>query len=88
MNSINKKSKDAKKLVFGNRNYILMIIGVFFIVAGFVAMIFDKTMYGFGAEGEMGIVGFSLTLTIAPILIVIGLIIEFFAIFLKDNEHH
>ena len=72
------KTKDTVKLAFGKKNYILLIIGIVFLVAGYFAMWIggDQAEFGFS----------TLTLTVAPILIIIGFIIEFFAIMYKGKE--
>ncbi|MBW8051599.1 MAG: DUF3098 domain-containing protein [Cytophagales bacterium] len=80
------KTKDTNKLIFGKKNYILMILGIAFLLAGYIAMAlsnwiadligFEKAEFGFN----------TLTLTVAPILIMIGFIIEFFAIMYKEKK--
>ena len=59
---------------FGPRNYRLMGLGLAVLAAGFLTMTLDDTQYG---EGLLGI-------TIGPILLVAGFIIEFFAIMVRD----
>ncbi len=61
------------KMPFGKRNYQLMIIGVLTLVVGFVIMSIDKQQHGFGFLG----------LTLGPIIVVAGFIIELFAILIK-----
>ena len=70
---MNKKNK----LLFGKRNYKFMIIGLFFIAMGFILMsgggsddpnIFNEEIYSFRR------------IRLAPILVVIGFIIEVYAI--------
>lgn len=64
------------KLPFGKKNYRLMIIGVVVILAGFLIMSLDSEEFGFGALG----------LTIGPLVVFTGFIIEFFAILARPGE--
>ena len=75
---MNKKNK----LLFGKRNYKYMIIGLFFIVIGFILMsgggsddpnIFNEEIYSFRR------------IRLAPILVVTGFIIEVYAILTKSE---
>jgi hypothetical protein len=59
---------------FGPRNYRLMWVGLAVLAAGFITMTLDTADYG---EGFLGI-------TLGPILLVLGFVIEFFAIMLRD----
>ena len=63
-------------MAFGKKNYILMIIGLAIILLGFFIMSLDKNEYGFGFLG----------LTLGPIFVMAGFIIEFFAILSKDKK--
>jgi uncharacterized membrane protein HdeD (DUF308 family) len=67
---------EKKKLAFGKSNYILMIAGILTLIVGFIIMTLDQEQYGFGFLG----------LTLGPIIVFIGFIIEFFAI-LKKPKH-
>lgn len=58
------------KLPFGRKNYQWMIIGVVAIVTGFVIMSFDSKPHGFGFPG----------LTLGPVIVMAGFILEIFAI--------
>lgn len=58
------------KLPFGKKNYQWMIIGVVTLVVGFTIMSMDTQPYGFGFLG----------LTLGPIVVLTGFIIEIFAI--------
>ena len=60
---------------FGPRNYRLMWVGLAILAAGFITMTLDKADYG---EGFLGI-------TLGPILLVLGFVLEFFAIMLRDS---
>ena len=75
---MNKKNK----LLFGKRNYRLMILGLFFIAIGFILMsgggsddpnIFNEEIYSFRR------------IRLAPILVVTGFIIEVYAILTKSE---
>lgn len=67
--------KNKSNLPFKRHNYILMIVGIFTIAIGFIIMTIDQEDYGFGFLG----------LTLGPIIVLIGFIIEFFAIFSKSK---
>jgi hypothetical protein len=58
------------KLPFGKKNYQWMIIGIVVLITGFTLMSLDDQPYGFGFWG----------LTMGPIVVVAGFVIEFFAI--------
>lgn len=60
---------------FGPRNYRLMFIGLAVLAAGFITMTLDSEAYGLGFLG----------ITLGPILLVVGFIIEFFAIMAKPG---
>ena len=67
--------KNKSNLPFKRHNYILMIVGIFTITIGFIIMSIDQEDYGFGFLG----------LTLGPMIVLIGFIIEFFAIFSKSK---
>lgn len=58
------------KLPFGKSNYTWMIIGILALVVGFTIMSLDQAQHGFGFLG----------LTLGPIVVMAGFIIEIFAI--------
>ena len=58
---------------FGPGNYQIMALGVLIILAGFFTMTLDKEPFGFGMLG----------ITLGPVLVMSGFIIEFFAILRK-----
>ena len=58
------------KLPFGKKNYQWMIIGVVTLVLGLIIMTLDSQPHGFGFMG----------LTLGPIVIMAGFIIEIYAI--------
>jgi hypothetical protein len=65
----------APRFAFGPRNYRLMWAGLIVLAVGFITMMLDKADYG---EGFLGI-------TLGPILLVIGFVIEFAAILVRSN---
>lgn len=66
-------------LPFGRKNYQWMIIGVVTLVIGFILMSLDNQQHGFGFLG----------LTLGPIVVMAGFIIEIYAILQKpDNERN
>lgn len=68
--------ENKDQFAFSRKNYLLMIVGLVVLALGFIVMTLDNEPYG---EGFMGI-------TLGPILLVIGFIIEFFAILVKDRK--
>lgn len=71
-----------KKLLFGKRNYKFMLIGILFITVGFILMsgggsddpnIFNEEIYSFRR------------IRLAPMLVIIGFIIEVYAILTKSD---
>jgi hypothetical protein len=79
------KKTDTNKLnfTFSKQNYVLLLIGLAFIVLGFLLMIgggskdpniFNPQIFNFQR------------ITLAPLLILVGLIVEFFAIMKKTKD--
>lgn len=78
--------KEVKNIVdfpFGKENYILMLVGLAFIVIGFALMtgggsddpaVWDPSIFSFRR------------ITLAPVLVMIGFGIEIFAILKKSKE--
>ncbi len=64
---------DKEKLAFGKNNYKLMILGIAVLITGFIIMTLDTEPHGFGFLG----------LTLGPIVVVCGFVIQFFAILKK-----
>ncbi|MEM7107024.1 MAG: DUF3098 domain-containing protein [Bacteroidota bacterium] len=58
------------KLPFGRRNYTLMLVGLGVLILGFIIMSVDPEPFGFGFLG----------LTLGPIVVMSGFIIQLFAI--------
>lgn len=67
---------NKNKLPFGRSNYILMLAGIASLIIGFIIMSLDQEEYGFGLLG----------ITVGPIIVMAGFIIEFFAILYKPKE--
>ena len=65
-------------LPFGKKNYVLMLVGIGILILGFTLMSLDGEPYGFGTLG----------LTVGPITVMIGFIIEFFAILSKPEPEN
>ena len=63
-------------LPFGRQNYTLMLIGIGTILAGFFIMSLDKEEFGFGFLG----------LTLGPIVVMAGFMVEFFAILARPKS--
>ncbi len=64
------------KLPFTRKNYQLMIIGLLVVTTGFTLMALDTEPYGFGFLG----------ITLSPIVVVTGFIIEIVAILYSPKE--
>ncbi len=78
-----KKEEGNLMFAFNKTNYIIVIIGLVIIITGFLLMvgggsddpeIFDEAMFGFRR------------LTLAPILIIVGFILEIFAIMYRPKQ--
>lgn len=64
------------KLAFGKTNYMIMLAGIATLLIGFIIMTLDTEPYGFGFLG----------LTLGPVVVMAGFVIEFFAIFHKPKR--
>ncbi|HQQ83622.1 MAG TPA: DUF3098 domain-containing protein [Cyclobacteriaceae bacterium] len=64
------------KLPFGKKNYQLMIIGLLVLMTGFTIMTLDSQPHGFGFLG----------LTLGPVIVVAGFIVEIFAILHRPKD--
>ena len=65
-----RRADPAAALPFGRRNYMLMLAGIGVILLGFFIMSLDKEEFGFGFLG----------LTLGPLVVMSGFVLEFFAI--------
>ncbi|OUU03964.1 MAG: hypothetical protein CBB92_00640 [Flammeovirgaceae bacterium TMED32] len=63
------------KFAFKKINYLIMILGIALILLGFVIMSLDQETYGFGFLG----------LTLGPIIVFSGFMIQFVAILYKKK---
>ena len=70
--------------IFGKRNFQLMILGVVFIVVGFLLMSGGKTTDP-NVFNDDELFSFR-RITLAPIIVLLGFAIEFFAIFSKPEK--
>ena len=66
---------DNSSLPFKKTNYIIMLIGILLIITGFIIMANDSEQYGFGFMG----------LTLGPIIVMSGFVVEIFAIIYKPK---
>ena len=64
------------KFAFKKINYLIMILGIALILLGFVIMSLDQKTYGFGFLG----------LTLGPIIVFSGFMIQFVAILYKSKK--
>lgn len=69
-------SEKKKNFAFGKENYKWMLIGLGVLLLGFIVMSLDKSQHG---QGFLG-------LTLGPIIIVAGFILQFVAIFKKSKN--
>ncbi len=69
--------ENKSNLAFGRKNYILMLTGIAVLVIGFVIMTMDDEQYGLGFLG----------ITLGPLVVLTGFVIEIFAILAKDKSH-
>ena len=65
-----------EKLPFGKKNYQWMIIGIVALIMGFTIMSLDSQQHGFGFLG----------LTLGPVIVMAGFIIEIFAILHRPTK--
>ena len=68
--------ENKNKLAFGKKNYRLMLLGIAVLILGFTLMSLDSEVHGFGFMG----------LTLGPIVVMAGFIIEFVAILSKSDK--
>lgn len=71
-----KRSAYKSGFVFGRQNYMLMVVGLVVLIIGFVLM------YG----GKEDIYSFR-RITLAPIVVIIGFIIEVFAALVNSKDN-
>lgn len=77
------KNSTDSTLVFGKRNYIIMIAGLLFMIVGYILMsgggsddpnVFNPEIFNFQR------------IRLAPLLIILGFVIQIFAIFLPTKS--
>ena len=77
------KKPSNKELLFAKKNYLISFIGIIFIIIGYVMMsgggsndpnIFNYEIYNFRR------------IKLAPLLVIIGLAIQFYAILTSDKK--
>ncbi|MFL2563750.1 MAG: DUF3098 domain-containing protein [Flavobacteriales bacterium] len=74
---------ENQKEIFGKKNYQIMFVGLAFIIAGFILMSGGDT----GDETSFNPEIFNFQrITLAPILILTGFVIEVFAIMYKPKK--
>ena len=66
---------DKSPLPFNKTNYTIMLVGIVLIITGFIIMANDSEQYGFGFMG----------ITLGPITVMAGFIVELFAITFKSK---
>jgi uncharacterized membrane protein len=66
---------NTSKFAFQKMNYMIMLVGLAVLILGFFIMTMDKETYGFGFLG----------LTLGPIVVFLGFLIQFVAIFYKPK---
>lgn len=69
-------SENKNNFAFGKENYKWMLIGLGVLLAGFIIMSLDSTQHG---QGFLG-------LTLGPIVIICGFVLQFIAIFKKEKK--
>lgn len=67
---------NTPKFAFTKKNYYIMLGGVLLLIIGFFIMTLDTETYGFGFLG----------LTLGPIIVMLGFLVQFVAIFYKDKS--
>ena len=70
------KEKQDKSLIFTSHNYKIMFLGLIVLFSAFLIMSLDGEEFGFGFLG----------LTLGPLVVLLGFIIQFFAILSKGKE--
>lgn len=77
--------QDKQQFLFGKENYILMGIGLAVIIVGYVLMSGGKSLDP-NVFNEKEIYSFT-RITLAPILVLLGLLIEGYAIMKKPSSN-
>lgn len=67
---------EQSKFAFTKKNYLIMLLGIAILALGFIIMTLDAEPYGFGFLG----------LTLGPVTVMLGFLIQFFAILYKEKS--
>jgi hypothetical protein len=88
-NTVNTKGNTQEEVknkfdfVFGKKNYILMIVGLLFMVVGYLCLVG-------GGSNDPNVFNDAIfsarRMVMAPILIIVGLVVEVFAIMIKGDK--
>jgi hypothetical protein len=68
--------ENKNRLAFGRINYILMLVGIAILALGFFIMTLDTEPYGLGFLG----------ITLGPLIVMAGFVVEFFAIMIRNKK--
>ncbi len=68
---------NKEKFPLQKANYVIMIAGLVVLATGFFIMTLDTEPYGFGFLG----------LTLGPLIVLLGFVIQFFAIFYQPKPN-
>jgi len=68
---------NKEKFPLQKANYVIMIAGLIVLATGFFIMTLDSEPYGFGFPG----------LTLGPLTVLLGFVIQFFAIFYQPKPN-
>lgn len=67
---------DQRPLLFSGANYKIMLLGIALLALGFITMTMETAEYGFGSLG----------LTIGPLFLMAGFLVEIYAILHKSHS--
>ena len=84
MSKVNKETPTNPQQLFGKENYLLMVVGLIVLALGFFLMAGGRSSNP--NEFNTSEIYSTTRITIAPILIVLGFIIEIFAIMKKSKN--
>ena len=84
MSKVNKETPANPQQLFGKENYLLMVVGLIVLALGFFLMAGGRSSNP--NEFNTSEIYSTTRITIAPILIVLGFIIEIFAIMKKSRN--
>lgn len=73
----------TKHFLFGKKNYMFMFIGLAIMVLGYILMSGGKNA---PTEWDESKVYSTTRIVVAPILVLLGLVVEIYAIFVKPKE--